>query len=395
VSDAGATLALVASSDDFLLERGLGRAVASATEAFGGVEPEVLAEEVTPEMVAVELSSPSLFAPARVLVLRDVRPWLGGAAPPGAPAREANDDLEPLLAALGDGLGDGVALVMGAWCQRRPGGPLVEAVARLGSFTWIPLPEPPKPWEEVLLSAEQRRLLGALLREAAPGVDFAPAAEDLLLERLGFAPRLLVSEAVKLAAAGAGAVVDEELVRRLTFPRERSLEVVRDAVLARDLHTLLDLLRAAEAGVGVRDWQGRRLESAGLAAVLFSQVSNLLQQMLALRRIAAAAGITRELDPGRTGARGWYKGCFTPRIAPVVLEEVAKDEGSPLVRRGKPPTAWTLSRLFAGAARWQDDELVEALADGGDVEAGLRGALPLAVLSCWLVRHVVRRSVRG
>lgn len=393
VSEARPTLVLVASSDDFLLERGLDRASSAAVAALGGVEPEVLAEDVTPEAVAVELASPSLFAPARVLVLPDVRPWLAATAPPGAPAREPVGDLGPLLAALESGLGDAVALVMGAWCQRRPGGPLVEAVARLGSFEWIPLPEPPKPWEDVPLSADQRRLLGELLREAVPGVRFEAAAEDLLLERLGFAPRLLVSEAVKLAAgAGAGGTVDEPLVRRLTFPRERSLEVVRDAVLTRDARALLDLLQAAESGVPVRDWQGRLVEASRLPTVLYAQIESVLEQLLALRRVAVAAGVGEELDPARTGGGGWYKRHFTPRLAPLLLREVEREEGSPLARRGKPPTPWALSGLFAGAARFREDELVAALASSGDVEADLRGALPMAVLSAWLMRHIAAKA---
>ncbi len=57
------------------------------------------------------------------------------------------------------------------------------------------------------------------MNKAAGSTRFTPAAERLLMERLGFAPRLLAQEVRKLAAASAGGEVDENLVRRSVFPR--------------------------------------------------------------------------------------------------------------------------------------------------------------------------------
>ena len=70
-------LALIASRDDYLLEEGFARALDDASASLGGVKPEVLSDDVTPETVAVELRSPSLFSPTRLLVVPDVRSWLG------------------------------------------------------------------------------------------------------------------------------------------------------------------------------------------------------------------------------------------------------------------------------------------------------------------------------
>jgi hypothetical protein len=90
------------------------------------------------------------------------------------------------------------------------------------------------------------------------------------------------------------------------------------------------------------------------------------------------------MDPDRTGRRGWYKGRFSERVSPAVYSELEAAGSNPLEKSGKAPTPWTLSQLFAGAGRYSDGELVEALAAAGDVEAGLRGDMPLESLTVWL-----------
>lgn len=378
-------LTLIASRDDYLLEESVGRALRDVSATVGGVEPEIMPDDATPETVAVELCSPSLFSPTRVLVVPDVRPWLGVPAPPGAAADDREVDVEPLLNVLANGVPDGVALVMGAWCARRPKGELVAAVERSGRFEWIPVPDPPKPWENVLLSDEQRAALLRVLAGVSEGVRFTPDAQRLLLERLGFHPRLLVQEARKLVtAAGVGGEVDETLVRELTFPRERSLEVVREAVVTRDIRAVIDLIGAAASGAPVRDWQGQRLDSGRLTPAVFGQVFNLLQEMLFVRRTAVALGMEEELDPARTSDRGWYQRHFKGRLASVLLDRLQESTPTPLERGGKPPTPWQLSGLFAGSGRYREDELVAALAAAGTVEADLRGQLALEALSAWL-----------
>ncbi len=77
---------LVASPDDFLLEGKL-RSILQPLSAELGVEPEILAEDITPEELAVELCSPSLFAPQRLLVVPEVREWIGAPPPHGVRRR--------------------------------------------------------------------------------------------------------------------------------------------------------------------------------------------------------------------------------------------------------------------------------------------------------------------
>lgn len=383
---------LVAASDDFLLERRLAEVVAETAAALGGIEPELLGGEVSPEWLALELQSPSLFAPRRLLVVDDIRAWVDAPAPPEAPKV---DDVDPaaLVRALDDGLGDDVALVLGVWAGRAPKGPLVEAIGRAGTVEWLSLPEPPKPWEDVVLSQAQREMLGRLLVQAAGGVRFAPGAAELLMDRLGFAPRQLVAEAGKLAlAVGGGGLVDEELVRRLTFPPERSLEVVEEAVVGRRPALLLDLLAAADHGLAVRDWQGRRVDSGGLPIVLFGQVFSLLTKLLYLVETAAAAGLAAELAPARTGAAGWYGRVFKSRLGPALLALLEARAPNPLLARSKGPSLWHLGRLAPGVGRYRRCELVAALATGGRVEADLRSAMDVDSLTAWLVRSIGRHA---
>jgi hypothetical protein len=378
---------LIAASDDFLLEQRLSAEVRRVCTELGGVEPEVQSDEASPESVAMELVSPSLFAAERVLVVPDAREWLGAAAPPGVKAtKAAPPDLKPLVHVLGEGLPDGMALVMGAWCGRKPTGELVDAVQKTGSFEWIPVPPPPKPWEDAVLSNEQWKVLEAVLLGAAGGVVFNRGATRLLLERLGFAPRLLVAEVKKLAGAAGDGEVDEDLVRRLTFPRERSLEVVRDAVLDRELEPLLDLVAAADSGSPVNDWQGQRLDAGRFGPTLFGQVTNLQLQLLYLRRAAAAAGLENEMDPKQTGRGGWYSQRFKNDIGPDLLARFKSDAPSPMIKPGgKPPTPFSLGALFAGAGRYTDAELTAALTEASKVETGIRQEpFPLESLTVWL-----------
>jgi len=388
---------LIAASDDYLLELRMADAVAEASSESDGVEPEVQAGDVTPERVATELVSPSLFAVERVLVVPDARWWFEETGAKGSDAAESTTpDVTPLVRVLSDGVPEGMALVMGACCRRKPGGPLVEALDDAGAFQWIPLPPPPKPWEDTVLSGDQIRVLEAVMGRVADGARFSRPAKKLLLERLGFAPRLLVQEVRKLAGAAGGAEVDEDLVRSLCFRRERSLEGVRDAVLERRLEPLLDLVAAASSGAPITGWQGQRMDPRGLGPTLVAQVGNLLQQMLYLRRLATAAGFGDDLDPARTSRKGWYPRRFKETMAAPLLDRIKADAPSPLIRPGrKPPTPYSLGGLFAGASRYTDEELCAALEAVSTVETGSRSSpqegLPYEALTAWLAAVVGAR----
>jgi len=182
------------------------------------------------------------------------------------------------------------------------------------------------------------------------------------------------------------------LVRRLVFPRERSLEVVRDAVLQRKPEQLLDLIGAAAAGTVVHDWQGRAVSADRMGAILCGQISNLLVQLLDLRRTAVAVGLGAQLDPARTRPDRWYRSVFSSDIAPVIIGHLGDDGPTPLAKKGKLPTPWTLGQLFRGASLYSDNELEDALVDCGEVEAAQRGMLKLEALSAWIVSATSRHA---
>ena len=383
----GEAVILIASSDDYLLEEAVAEETAKLSERLGRAPVVPLAEETTPETAATELTSPSLFEPQRVLVMANARAWVDAKTAPGAPAVAAVDP-RPLVNALDADVPEDVGLVLGVWASGKPSGPLVKAVARVGRVRWIPVPPAPKPWEDVVLSREQVEVLDGVVARAGGDVRFEPGAEQLLMERLGFAPRLLAQEVRKLAtAAGAGALVDEALVRRLTFPAERSLEGVRDAVLSRDPAPIVELLAAAEAGVPVRDWRGQPLPIAALPAMLFGHVFNLFEQLLYLQRAVAALGASNEIVPAVTSNRRWYSQQFKPkgRLGERLLGFIGDDPESPFSGKKRPPSVWSLSKLVEGAGRYREGELVGILATSGGAEAAIRRESGLNALLAWLI----------
>ncbi len=387
---------LIASSDDFLLEEQVREAARAAGAALGGIEPEVLSPEITPGDLATELCSPSLFAPRRVFVIPDVRTWVE--APSKGKSKTTGDaetvDVAPLVGVIEEGLSPDVTLVIGAWSASKPKGPLVSAVGAAGTFEWIPAPQESKPWDEDGLSEEQERVLRGVLARTAGDVRFSEGAQRLLLHRLGYAPRLLIQEAKKLVAAHVDNV-DEDLVRALCFPRERSLETVRDAVFAKEAGPILDLLTAVEAGIPVRDWRGQLQTAESVPIMIAAQVGSLCQQMLYLRRLARRVGMEEELAPERTGAEKWYPYHFKNGPGPALMEHLKADAPSPIFNPGKkPPSLFVVGQLVKGAARYSDDVLVDALAGLGATEAGLRGSMATETLSVWLTRALGNRPDR-
>jgi hypothetical protein len=379
---------LLASPDDYLLETRVREALASASSKLGGVEPEILREETTPEELAVELCSPSLFAPQRVIFAPDIRDWLDIPARRGRGGRdkesEAEVDADPVVRVLNEGLSEGIALVMAAVCREKPKGPLAKAVEEVGTLKWISLPPQPKPWEDVSLSGEQREVLRDVLAREVGEVRFTPEAERLLFDRLGFAPRLLAQEGRKLASASASGTVDEDLVRALSFPKERSLDVVWDALLERKATPVLDIITAAASGLPVRDRHGKIMTSDGVPIVLLGQGSLVFQRLLYLRLLAAENGLVEEMAPERTSDRYWYPRQFKNGIGSKLVELLEADAPSPLIRSGtKPPSLFVLGGLFRGAGHYRTSELERALAELGSVETALRGDLAVEALSVW------------
>lgn len=362
---------------------------------------EILPDSVTPEDVAVELNSPSLFNPERVLLVPDASQWVISSSRPGGPslpskknAKAVDSLVNPLVSVLESGMPEGVALVMGVWCGAKPSGSLVKAVESSGQVEWIATPEPPKPWEEGTVSDAQKTVLRRLMARSAPEAKFAPAAETLLFERLGFAPRRLVQETAKLAvAAGPNILIDEALVRRLVLPREGSLELLQDAILNRDIRAAGSFLDEARRGLPIRDWSGSYIDERGLGIRVFNLAIDTFTRMLYLKGVARAVGAEDELDPKKNSARAWYSRTFKPRLGPKLNSYIESDPGAPFrggAKAGgkpKPPSPWALQRLFRGASLYHDADLIRSLTVGGQIERGLRrSGNPMEALPAWLLQ---------
>lgn len=379
-------------------------AFTDATKRAGGgmSDPavETLPDDVTPEDVAVELNSPSLFNPERVLLVPDVSRWViaptsreGPPIPSRKDAKAVDALVQPLVTMLEAGIPDGVALVMGVWCGAKPTGSLVTAVETSGHLEWIATPEPPKPWEDCAVSDAQKAVLRRLMVRAAPAARFAPAAETLLFERLGFAPRRLVQETGKLAvAAGRDGLIDEALVRRLVLPREGSLEVLQDAILSRDTRAAGAFFDEARRGLPIRDWSGGYIDERGLGIRVFNLAVDAFTRMLYLRGAALEIGAEDELDPRNNSARAWYSRTFKPRLGPKLKSHIEADPGAPFrggakgAAKPKVPSPWALQRLFRGASLYSDDDLIRCLTEAGQIERRLRrpGA-SMEALPAWLL----------
>lgn len=205
------------------------RAVAAAAEAVRAVDPaadltEIEAANLAPGSLA-ELTSPSLFAAARIVVVRAVE---------SLPA-EANDSLvgyagapEPDVAMVlvhrGGQRGRGIA------DKLRKSGARVVACDPLRSY----------------------ELPGFVQREGrAAGVRISDEAAGLLVEAVGSDLRVLAASTAQLISDSAGAAITEDVIRRYFAGRaEVNSFAVADAALAgRTAHALEQLRWAMRAGV--------------------------------------------------------------------------------------------------------------------------------------------------
>jgi len=390
VVEGEARLVLVGASDEYLLQEALEERIRAAEELLGDAALLDMGTDVKPERLAQEVVSGSLFDPRRILLVRDIGSWLQAPAPVGGFRDGRTPNPAPLVSSLQAGVPEDVVLLMGAWCGAKPRGPLVDLVGDRGVFQWIPLPARPKPWEDALISGEEAATLRRILRKNQPELQLSREAEELLFARLGFAPRQLIAEAGKLAAAaGPRGSVDEELVRQLCFPRVRSLDAVRDAILKRDAAPLIDLMEAMESGIPVRDWQGRPVDASGVVFLTVRLVVTLVTDLLVIRRVFARQGRLDELEPKKTGGRSWYSRRFKSSLGPWLQKELG---GETWGGRRKRPSIWNLSELVKGASLYRDEELIAAVAGSGALEEDLRSGGAVEALSAWLLGLVASPS---
>jgi len=358
-------LLLLASPDDFLLELERHDFEAAWQEAYPQGEASTFDQAPPPGRLVRELASPSLFSPERLIVVADASPYLSG----------RDRDNEALASSLGSlPLGD-VTLLLAAVVGTSPSGVVAEAVGGRGELRFLALPEAPKPWDEARVSKAQRRLLANVVARVAPDLATNDEVVDALCEVYGFRPRELAQAATRLALAGGASAA---AVRAQAGAGECSIREIEVALLGRDAARFARFMGTLAAGGTLADWRGEAVAPERYGRTLAGTVGRLLRQALAVRGHAARAGLGGELEPKRCAARDWYPKTFKPRLFPRLEGDIEATPASPLA--GMSP--WQLHRAFRLAARYTEEELIDALgrSAGSAAEAG-RGPEVLAAVS--------------
>lgn len=376
------SLVLLACPDDYLLDIERTAAETQWASTHPGGEVRRL-DTAALEQLAGELASPSLFAPERLVVVRDASGVVEG-------KEKGRRAAESLVACLGVSWDRDTSLLLCAPAKSEPKGPLADYVRAHGTLTWMPLPPPPKPWEDVRLSGEQRRSLEKLLQRTVPEILAHRAVVEVLLDHLGFKPRLLVQTAERLLLAGH---LDVQWVRDELGPGERSIDEVEKALVDRDVRRLAGFLAVLSAGGELVNWRGERISPGGVAPVLSQWLNRLLRNALAMREHARCGGLAGELDARQCAESRWYSTAFQKRIHPVLEKEIEAAAGSELADA----SAWQRHRIFRLAAAYSDEELRRGLAVLSRFvpEREKDGSVALAVLAEALLGLVIAAPAAG
>jgi hypothetical protein len=371
------SLLLISSPDDFLLE--LERD--DVTTAWRGAHPdgEMLTFDEAPPAgrLVEELAAPSLFASERLLVVVGANPYTK------AGRTDEADALGRALTSLP--LGD-VTLILTAVTKEAPEGPVVDAIRDRGEVRFLALPEPPKPWEDVRTSKEQRPVLTALVARVAPSLAGQREVVDALIEAYGFRPRALAQAAERVVLSGEPSAA---AVREQAGAGECTLRDLEEALIGRTARRFVRLASIIASGGALSDWRGEAVSPDRAAMVLASTFGRLLRQALAVRAHAVRAGLRSELQPEKCAGGGWYTRTFKPRLYPLLSADIEATTGSPAEGR----TAWQLHRAFRLAAAYSEEELVEALADlAGSRAERDRGPAALAAVSALVLGFIAPRA---
>ncbi len=356
-----------------------------------------------------ELASPSLFAPQRLVVVRDAAPYLDSCPKPKRPANkprseqagEAEDEerdgeiteaaeeqpekapSEEVLAlaeALATFSFSGVSLLLTAVCAAKPEGCVVQVVEGRGEVKVIELPPPPKPWEKLSLSNEQRQALEKVILRAAPELAGQEAVCTALCNAYGFEPRRLAQAARQLVQSGEVSVA---AVHAQAGLGERALTELEELLLESDPARAAHWLAALLSGGELAGWRGEAVAPKSFGRALGHALTRVLRQVLAVRGHACRAGLAAELDPRRCAAKGWYNDTFRKHLLSKLQAEIAAHPASPVDGKPrKPLTPWVLHRLFKLAARYPETALLRCLVqlEEHSVEVA-KGAEAVAIVS--------------
>lgn len=371
---------LLAAADDYLLE--LCRTDLEAQWRRLHPDGELISFDAPPaaERMARELTCPSLFAPARLLVVKDASPYF---------AQKKGVDARPLVEILEQTPLVDTCLILAAPIKGAPEGPLADTARRLGEVRHLPLPDPPKPWDKLGLTDPQRQVLRDLLRRVLPDVKLPADTVDALCEAYGFKPRELVQAASRLALAGD---LSPEAVFAQAGPGECAPRELEDALIARSGAMMAGILSRLSAGAVLLGWQNEPLDPAETGPFLARLLGRLLRQALAVRCVAEVAGLGRELERSRCAEAYWYPRTFKPSILPRLQAAIKADEHSTL----RDATPWQLHRLFRLASAYSSSELMTTMTGlfGANLERERRRDWALGTLSS-VILSLIGPPARG
>lgn len=286
-----------------------------------------------------EVQTPSLFASERLLLVPEAGTYLNSGAPglERLPESAAAPVWVGLFALRDDPPGSNWASL--PWVEARH----------------LPLPPPPKPWEEVLLSREQRQLLLQVLAEDAPEILPHSEVVEALLDAHGFSPRQLVQAARGLLASGE---LTAQQARHTAGRESLPASQLDRALQAGDGLALASSLAKLAWGASLEDFRGELASGRRAAELVGGVLARACWLALAVRLMAEEAGLAQELAPKKVAEPSWYPRVFKPRLYPALIKAA---EGRPEMGLAE-RSAWALQAAFRVAARFPAQTLVAALA---------------------------------
>lgn len=280
---------LVTGIEEFLADR----AVRSVTQAVRAADPEADVTETTGAEVGpgalAELTSPSLFASSRAVVVRDLP--------------EVPDEAVAGLLAYAASPADDIALVL-----VHPGGQKGKGLLdklRKAKVREVKC-EAPKPYELPRFAAAEVRRAGGRVNDEAAGA---------LVEAIGTDLRALAGAAGQLASDFPGAAITEDVVRRYFGGRaEVKGFAIADAAIGGQVASALEQLRWA-LGNGVAPVLVTSAFASGLRSLArFSSAPRGLGEGDLAREVGVPPWKLKSL---RRQAHGWSPGSLADAIAAV------------------------------------------------------------------------------
>ncbi|MEW1902798.1 MULTISPECIES: DNA polymerase III subunit delta [unclassified Streptomyces] len=306
---------LAVGQEDLLLDRAVQEVVAAARAADADTDVRDLTPDQLQPGALVELTSPSLFAERKVLIVRNAQDL-------------SADAVKDVKAYLGDPIEDISLVLLHAGGAKGKG--LLDAARKVGARE-VACPKTTKPAERLTFVRQEFRALG---RSATP------EACQALVDSIGSDLRELASAVAQLTSDVDGTIDEAVVGRYYTGRAEASSFNVADRAVEG---------RAAEALEALR-WS----LSTGVAPVLIT--SALAQGVRAIGKLSSARGgrpadLARELgmppwkiDRVRQQMRGW-----TPDGVSLALRAVAEADAG--VKGGGDDPEYALEKAVVAVAR--------------------------------------------